>query len=169
MPRPRRSPAAANGCAACRPSPPTGPSATSNAPNPFAADTWFPNSYIGIRASFDLFNGHKASLNSKDFGYQYRIQTLEADRLRTDLAFEVQTTNVALSQATADMETAEENLALARQLYETDLVRYQQGALTATELRNTAYTLQSAEHNVLSALYQFLLASLNYRKATGNL
>lgn len=141
----------------------------SNDFNPFAENTWFPNSNIGIRASFTLFDGHKARLNSRDFSYQRRIDALEAERLRSDFAYEVQSASVALAQAEADMETAQQNLELARRLYDTDNFRYQQGALTSTELRNTVYSLQSAEHNVLSAVYNFLLASLNYRKATGNL
>jgi outer membrane protein len=141
----------------------------SNDFNPFAKDTWFPNSYIGIRASVTLFDGHKARLNSRDFSYQRRIDSLEVARLREGFAYEVESANTALSQAVTDMETASDNLALARRLYDTDNFRLQQGRLTASELKNTEYALQSAEHNVLSAVYNFLLASLNYRKATGNL
>lgn len=140
-----------------------------NSFNPFAEQTWFPNSYVGVRASFTIFDGHKARLNSRDFSYQRRIDSLEVARLSETFRYEVQAAGVALAQAEADMETAQQNLDLARQLYETDNYRFRQGALTSTELRNTSYTLQSAEHNVLTAVYQFLIASLNYRKATGNL
>jgi outer membrane protein len=141
----------------------------SNSINPFTENSWFPNSYIGIRASMTLFDGHKARLESRDFSYQRRIDSLEVSRLRESFAYEVASANTALAQAVTDMEIATDNLALARRLYETDNFRFQQGSLTAAELKNTEYALQTAEHNVLGAVYSFLIASLNCRKATGNL
>ncbi len=141
----------------------------SNSINPFTENSWFPNSYVGIRASMTLFDGHKARLASRDFSYQRRIDSLDVARLRENFAYEVESANTALAQAMTDMEIANDNLVLARRLYETDNFRFQQGSLTAAELKNTEYALQSAEHNVLGAVYNFLIASLNCRKATGNL
>ena len=50
-----------------------------------------------------------------------------------------------------------------------DQDRYTQGTLTASALKNTEYSMQNAQNNYLTSIYNVLVAQLNYKKALGEL
>lgn len=138
-------------------------------PNPFAANTWFPFSYLGLRLSVPIYDGKQARLAARDFERQQQINQLNAQKLAADFSFETEKYRTALLQAEASLQQARENIRLAGQILETDQLRLRQGVILPADLKNSEYARQQAENNYLSALYDWLLAGLNWRRASGNL
>ena len=66
-------------------------------------------------------------------------------------------------------QNAKENYALAQSIMTLDQDRYNQGTLTAASLKNTEYSLQNAQNNYLTSVYNVLIAQVNYKKALGEL
>lgn len=137
--------------------------------NPFTKNTWFPANYIGIRANVPIFDGRQAKLASNDFKVRQQINTLNTERLRNDFSYESKSTWNTLQQSKLNLEEAKKNIALAQRILETDKFRFEKGVILLSDLKNTEYSLQSAENQYLSSIYNFLIASVRYRKASGNL
>ena len=137
--------------------------------NPFEKNTWFPANYVGIRASVPIFDGRHARLTANDFRIRQQINTLNAERLRNDFSYESKSTWNTLQQSKLNLEEAQKNIALARRILETDKFRFEKGVILLSDLKNTEYALQSAENQYLSNIYNFLIASVRYKKASGNL
>lgn len=137
--------------------------------NPFEKGTWFPANYVGIRASVPIFDGRQARLAANDFKVRQQINTLNTERLRNDFSYESKSTWNTLQQSKLNLEEARKNIALAQRILETDKFRFEKGVILLSDLKNTEYSLQSAENQYLSSIYNFLIASVRYRKASGNL
>lgn len=135
--------------------------------NPFASGTWFPYSYIGIKASVPIFDGRQARLNARDFDLRQETNRYNLEQLRADFNFEATTQSSALEQARWDVLESRQNITLARQLYDTDRLRFEQGVIKPADLKNSEFALQTAEDNYLDAVYAFLVARLKYGKALG--
>ena len=133
--------------------------------NPVASGTWFPYSYIGIKASVPIFDGRKARLDAREFALQQDINRYNLDRLCAGFNFDAATQANAVEQARLDVQESQKNVTLARQLLTTDQLRFEQGVLKQTELKNSEFALQTAENNYLNAVYAYLVARLNYEKS----
>lgn len=136
-------------------------------PNPFAPDTWFPFNYIGIRATVPIYDGRITRLEARDHTLRSEISRLNAEQLEADFAYQTAQYRAALQQAELEMEQARRNLQFAKQMYDSDALRFMQGVILISALRDSAFAGQQAENNYLSATYNWLTTVLNYRKAAG--
>ena len=136
-------------------------------PNPFAADTWFPFHYVGIRATVPIYDGRLTRLEAREFARRAEINRLNAQKLQADFTYQTEQFKIAVQQAELDMTQAKESLELAKQIYETDALRFEQGVTLITTLRDSAFARQQAENDYLAAAYSWLVAALNYRRASG--
>jgi outer membrane protein TolC len=136
-------------------------------PNPFAADTWFPFHYVGIRATVPIYDGRLTRLEAREFARRAEINRLNAQKLQADFSYQTEQFKIAVQQAELDMAQAKESLELAKQIYETDALRFEQGVTLITTLRDSAFARQQAENDYLAAAYSWLVAALNYRRASG--
>ncbi len=135
--------------------------------NPVASGTWFPYSFIGVKASVPIFDGRQARLNAREFELRQQVNRLNLEKLRADFWFEAVTQANAMEQARLDVLEARKNIDLARQIFETDRFRFEQGVIKSIDLKNSEYALQTAERNYLDAVYAFLVARLKYANAVG--
>jgi outer membrane protein len=135
----------------------------------FNTNTWYPYAYIGIHADIPIFDGFEKSRNIA--GYKLRSlqnkNTLE--KLKYDIQSETVNTRNQLATAYRQYQNAKENYALAQSIMTLDQDRYNQGTLTASALKNTEYSLQNAQNNYLTSIYNVLVAQVNYKKALGEL
>jgi outer membrane protein TolC len=137
--------------------------------NPFAGGTWFTANYVGIRANIPIFDGKQAKLSSQDFLVRKQINQLNMERLRNDFNYESKSTWNTLQQSKLNLEEAKKNITLAQQILETDKFRLEQGVIVISDLKNSEYSLQNAENQYLSSIFNFLVASVRYKKASGDL
>lgn len=137
--------------------------------NPFAKGTWFPANYLGIRANIPIFDGKQAKLSMQDFMVRQQINQLNMERLKNDFNYESKSTWNTLQQSKLNLEEAKKNITLAQQILETDKFRFEKGVIIISDLKNSEYLLQNAENQYLSSIYNFLVASVRYKKGSGNL
>lgn len=135
----------------------------------FNTDTWYPYAYVGIHADIPIFDGFEKSRNIAG----YKLRTLQnkntLEKLKYDIQSETVNTRNQLATAYRQYQNAKENYALAQSIMTLDQDRYNQGTLTAAALKNTEYSLQNAQNNYLTSIYNVLIAQVNYKKALGEL
>ena len=138
-------------------------------PNVFASGTWFPFNFVGLKLNIPLFDGRQTKLQANEYTLRQQLNRYNSEQLTATYRYEAQTALNAWQQAKLNLADAERNVALARQILETDRLRFDKGVLLPTDLKNSEYSLQNAENTYLSYLYDYLLATVRFRKATGTL
>lgn len=138
-------------------------------PNFFAAGSWFPYSYLGIRLTVPVYDGKQARLAARDYTWRQEIDCLNAEKREADFEFETDKYHNAIQQADLELQIARQNMVLATQILRTDQLRFSEGVILPTALKDSEYACQQAESNYLSAVYNWLMANLNWRRASGNL
>jgi len=105
----------------------------------------------------------------RDFAIKAQVNRNNVEKLKADFGYEVRNTTNILNQEKINLEDTKANLVLAQQILETDRFRYEKGTILLSDLKNTEYSLQSAENNYLTSVYNFLVATVRYKKAVGAL
>jgi outer membrane protein len=135
----------------------------------FNGQWWFPFNFVGLRMNMTLFDG----MLRKKTQNEYKIRTVQSqnalEKLKSDLTYEVASSKIQLQNAFSKLKMAKENYNLAESIIDIDNRRFKEGQITIAELKNAEYTLSTAQGNLLTFYYNFLVAKLNYQKAVGEL
>lgn len=135
----------------------------------FEKDRWFWMSYIGLRVNVPIFDGlQKASLVKQQKLILSRNENNIAN-IRNNINYQLQTATINYSNATKNLELIKQNVALAEDVVKDVNVRYQNAMATYQEVLDSESTLKDTEFNYLQALYAYLLAELEWKKANGKL
>ncbi|MDX1907428.1 MAG: TolC family protein [Bacteroidia bacterium] len=137
--------------------------------NPFAADTWFPYNYLGLRVNVPIFDRYARRASVTEYRLQIQVNEENLTQLRRQLTNTWDQARTDRETARISLSRAQEDITLAREVLETDRLRFREGALTAATLAASQYALSQSESALLTALYNWLVADLNYQKATGTL
>jgi outer membrane protein len=135
----------------------------------FNTDTWYPYAYVGIHADIPIFDGFEKSRTISGYKLKSLQNKNNLEKLKYDIQSETVNTRNQLATAYRQYQNAKENYVLAQSIMTLDQDRYNQGTLTASALKNTEYSLQNAQNNYLTSIYNVLVAQVNYKKALGEL
>lgn len=135
----------------------------------FNGQWWFPFHFVGFRLNVPLFDG---MLRNKT-KYEYKMRETQSQnalaKLQSDLSYEQASSKIQIQNAFSKLKTARENYSMAESIIKIDNVRFKEGKITLSELNNAENTLATAQNNLLSFYYNFLMAKLNYQKSVGEL
>jgi outer membrane protein TolC len=127
----------------------------------------YPNSNVGLQLSFPIFQSGKRLQEIKQ-------AQLELERVKYDVIALRSSVNTEYTQALANYRSnlnnyhvLQENLDLARDVYQTIQLQYKAGVKTYLELIAAETDLRSAQDNHIDALYQVLSSKLDVQKALG--
>jgi outer membrane protein TolC len=130
---------------------------------------WFPASLLGLRLQIPMFNG---------FARQSRIEKARLELVKTENSLEQMRRNIdnnefqarlRIRSAVSTVEAQRKNMQLAEQVYFVTKLKYEQGLGSQQEIYNAQTELKVAQNNYYAALYDAVIAGVDYRKATGNL
>ena len=128
---------------------------------------WYPIGIIGVRIGVPIFDG---------FQKHYRIQQSKISLMKSDndMKFLKQSIDLDLASAKTNLlnnatslDTQKKNVELAQQVYNVSKVKYEQGVGSNLEVLNAENSLKESQTNYFSALYDALIAKVDFQKATG--
>ena len=76
---------------------------------------------------------------------------------------------IALQNASSSLETQKKNIELAEEIYKVSKLKYDQGVGSNLEVMTAETALKESQTNYYNALYEALIAKIDYDKATGTL
>lgn len=138
-----------------------------NSFQPFTSNTWYPYNYVGVKASIPVFDGFQKKRTKAGYELQYKATQLNVEKLTNDYRQEIRNASTSIRNSQADFENQKRNLDLANDLYNIDTDRFKNGTIKQNDLTTTYYTLQQTQTNYLNAIYSYLLAVVQYKKAVG--
>ncbi len=129
----------------------------------------YPNSFAGLRVGLPLFQGFRRVQNMKQ-------AKLQSERVNYDIEQLENGVNAELSQSMAvykgylnDYINLKENVAIAKDVFETIELQYKSGIKTYLEVITAQTDLRTAELNYTNALYQLLASKLDVERAMGTI
>lgn len=128
---------------------------------------WFTTSYLGIQMHVPIFNGlaMRARIQKAKLELQKTQNQTEALKISIDREIESSKNNFILAIATMDYQ--KKNMALAEKVYDQTKKKYEIGTGSATEINTAQLDLKTAQTNYITALYDAVIAKVDFLKATG--
>jgi outer membrane protein len=135
----------------------------------FRRNVWFPSSYLGLTINVPIFDGFfkDASIQKSKYALLETQNNMEALKISIDNDVKQAQLKFATSLATLDYE--KKNMDLAGNVYEQTRKKYEQGLGSNTEITSAQSDLTQAQNNYFSALYNAVVAKIDYQNAIGKL
>jgi len=128
---------------------------------------WYGNSFLALQANIPLFSG---------FANDAKIQKAKIQQLKTEntinkvenlIDLEVQQTKLKYLRAMEYVVQQTENLELAKRIVNITTIKYNEGVGSNLELTTSIQDLKTTQTNYLSAVYDLLVAKLDFQVALG--
>jgi outer membrane protein len=135
----------------------------------FDRKNWYPFAIIGATLNIGIFDGLQTNARVQ----QAKINVLKAqntfNQVKASMELEAQSAAIAYKNAAVSVDMQEKNIGLARNIFEVAKKKYEQGVGSSLELNTAENDLRQAETNYYNALYDLIVARIDYQKATGTL
>ncbi len=136
-------------------------------PNDFLK--FFPIGFGGIQFSYPLFNGTITNRKINQKKLELQNNKLQFNLLNEQNTMQVNNSKLQKNVAQKSVETTTEQVKLARIIYEQTILQQKQGTANLTDVLLADNALREAQQFYLSAVVDYLKATLEMKKLTGNL
>ena len=128
---------------------------------------WSPISYVGAKLSIPISGSFKNINQVKEFNLKLAQSNFEMKQKTTDVQYEMQEAATKLNNARQNLTVANDNYLLSQKIYELKKQQYSLGSFLYEKLLDTEKSLSTTEQEYITGVYDFLIAKINYQKATG--
>ena len=128
---------------------------------------WSPISYVGAKLSIPISGSFKNINQVKEFNLKLAQSNFEMKQKTTDVQYEMQEAATTLNNARQNLTVANDNYLLSQKIYELKKQQYSLGSFSYEKLLDTEKSLSTTEQEYITGVYDFLIAKINYQKATG--
>lgn len=135
----------------------------------FAKERWFFANIAGLSVSVPLMDGWQRRNRVKQAQYALDKSNINLDRFKQAIDLQIVSARTNLTNALAQLKDEEINKALAEKVYNTTKLKYEQGLGNSFELLQSDSDFQTALNNYYQALYNAVIAKINYNRALGKL
>jgi outer membrane protein len=137
--------------------------------NFFGKGEWFTISSVNLNINVPIFNGFytKSKIAQARIDLQKTENQISALQLSIDN--EVATAKNDIRSAISRMDFQKKNMELAEKVYQQTKKKYESGTGSQTEINTAQTDLKTAQTNYINALYDAIIAKVDFMKATGKL
>jgi len=135
----------------------------------FGKGDWYTISSVSLKMSIPLFHGFatRARIAQARIQLEQTENQIESLKLVIDEEVEVAKANYATAISTMDYQ--KKNMALAETVYNQTKKKFEIGTGSNTEITAAETDLKTAQTNYINAVYDAIIAKVDYLKATGKL
>lgn len=130
---------------------------------------WFTITYVGLQINVPIFDGlyKDSKIKVARINLQQTQNMIEGTKNRINL--EVDSAAITIGNAIVTLDAQKRNMDLANEVYNQTKVKYDNGLGSNLEITNAEAELRTAQNNYFSALYDAIVARVDYLKALGKL
>jgi len=137
--------------------------------NFFSGEKWYPIGIVGLSLQVPIFDGLQK---------HYRVQQARLEVVKTEnslkeasrgLELEYESAKTSLENSLDILDRRKENIELARRVFDVSGKKFKAGTGSSYELIEAETALMEAQANYYNALYNAMIAWVDYQKATGTL
>lgn len=131
------------------------------------SNVWSPFNYVTLKLAIPITGNIKNYNSIKDYKLKLEQNNFQLLQKQKDIAYELEKTATELLNAQVTMRSTKGSLELSANVYQTQLEQYKFGVLTYSSVLDTETSINTAEQNYVEAVYNYLVAKINYEKARG--
>jgi outer membrane protein len=135
----------------------------------FEKGDWFSSSSIGLNVNIPIFKGFANDANIKKAQLELKQTDNQIENLKISIDNDIATANNNFNTAIVTLDYQKKNMELAEKVYNQAKKKYEIGTGSTLDITNAQSELRIAESNYTSALYDAIIAKVDYLKATGKL
>ncbi len=133
------------------------------------SEPWFTNSFFGIGLAVPIFDGFAKDARVQQAKLQLQQTQNNIANLENSINNDLQTAKVQMASALLNMDEQKKNMALSEQVYNQTKLKYEQGLGSNLEVTNAETDMITSQNNYFSAVYDAIIARIDYLKAIGKL
>jgi outer membrane protein TolC len=135
----------------------------------FGKGKWFSSSLVGMKISVPLFDGFAKTARLTKAKLELQQTNNSIEQLKSAIDRDVETATLQFTSSLQTMDAQKKNWILAEQVYNTTKFKYEQGLGSNQEIYSAQTELKMAQNNYYGALYDAIIARIDFLKATGKL
>lgn len=137
--------------------------------NFFGKGDWFNISAITLNLNVPIFSGFAKNARIEQARLALQKSRNEQEALKNSIDNEVQTAKNNFSSAISSLDYQKRNMELAENVYQQTKKKYEVGTGSQTEINQSQTDMKTAQTNYINALYNAIVARVDFMKATGKL
>jgi outer membrane protein len=137
--------------------------------NFFNKGDWFTSSSIGLNIAVPIFDGFARDARIKKARIDLQQTDYQIDNLKLNIDIAVEQSKLKYQSAIATMDFQKTNMDLAERVYTQTKKKFEAGTGSNTEINAADLDLKTAQTNYISALYDAIIARVDFLTATGKL
>ncbi len=135
----------------------------------FNKGDWFTTSFFGLNLNVPIFSGFAKNANIQTARLQLLQQQNQIDNLKISIDNDVAQATNDFHNAVITLDNQKQNMDLAQQVYDETKKKYEAGTGSTIDITNAQADLTTAQNNYINAMYDAIIAKINYLNATGKL
>ena len=137
--------------------------------NFFNKGPWFSTSVVGLNLSVPLFDGFARASRVEKAKLEVQKVENNIDNLKNNIDNEVEQAKLTITSSLVTVDQQRQNMELAEKVYNSTKLKYEQGLGSNQEIYNAQTELRIAQNNYYSAMYDAIIAKIDFLKAIGKL
>lgn len=130
---------------------------------------WYTTALIGIKLQVPIFDGFAKAARVSKARLELEKTTNSIEQLKSSIDNDVTQARLKIVSALATMDNQRRNMQLAEQVFNSTKLKYDQGLGSNQEIYNAQTELKVAQNNYYSALYDAIIAKIDFQKSIGTL
>ena len=135
----------------------------------FGKGDWFNISAINMRMSIPIFHGFAARARIAQARIQLQQTQNQVESLKISIDQQVETAKANFTTAVTTLDYQKKNMQLAETVYNQTKKKYEAGTGSNIEITGAQTDLKQAQTNYINAVYDAIIAKIDYLKAVGKL
>jgi len=132
-------------------------------------NSWFPSTYLGLTVNIPIFDGFYKDANIQQAKLRLRQTDNNMDSLKIRIDNDVLQSQLQFTAALSTLDYQKKNMELAERVFQQTQKKYEQGFGSNTEITTALSDEKTAQANYFSALYNAIVARIDYLNAIGKL
>ncbi len=133
----------------------------------FGKGDWITSSYLGLQMKVPIFNGFALKARAQKARLELQKSKNQTEALKINIDDEAESAKNNFITAIASMDFQKKNMELAEKVYGQTKKKYEIGTGDATAINAAQVDLKTAQTNYIAALYDAIIAKIDFLKATG--
>lgn len=130
---------------------------------------WFSTWIIGLSVNIPVFDGFQRRSRVRQASLDVEKNTIQLEGMRQSIDLQIAQSRTSLRNDIVNLSSQQDNMKLAESVYEAAKKKYEQGVGSNIEVVNAESDLKQAQTNYFSALYDAIIAKIDYQKSVGKL
>jgi outer membrane protein TolC len=130
---------------------------------------WYPTALVGAKVTMPIFTGLQRSAKNQQAKLSLQKAENNIEFIKKSIDLDLSSSITILQNASVSLENQKKNITLAEEVYRLSKLKYEQGVGSNIEIITAETALKESQTNYFNALFDALVAKIDFDKANGNL